>query len=135
MNERNLPHKKKLKHPKAFITQASNQKWTTYKEVLIGPNATNQKFELHSIYKNKTSILTMLLKIDKLWVVSGFSNSNSYDGSFERYKICLITQGFTQVKGGDYNDIFSPIVKLYFIFVIIVLVVQLDLIVSTSIGC
>jgi hypothetical protein len=70
-----------------------------------------------------------------LLVVNGFSNSNSYDGNIERYKTCLITQGFTQVKGGDYNDIFSPIVKLYYICVILVLIVQLDLIISTSIGC
>ena len=33
------------------------------------------------------------------------------DGQIEKYKVCLITQGFSQVEGIDYNETFAPVTK------------------------
>jgi Reverse transcriptase (RNA-dependent DNA polymerase) len=33
------------------------------------------------------------------------------DGSIQKYKVCIVTQGFTQVEGLDYNQTFAPVAK------------------------
>ena len=34
------------------------------------------------------------------------------DGQVQKYKACIIAQGFTQVEGLNYNQTFAPVVKL-----------------------
>ena len=33
------------------------------------------------------------------------------DGQIKHYKACLVTQGFSQVEGIDYNETFAPVTK------------------------
>lgn len=56
--------------------------------------------------------LVSLPPIGKLWVENGFFKvKENLNGSVHRYKACLMTKGFHQVFGFDFNETFSPIVK------------------------
>ncbi|GAA0147132.1 transmembrane signal receptor [Lithospermum erythrorhizon] len=44
------------------------------------------------------------------------------DGSIERYKACLVAKGFTQRMGIDYNETFTPVVKMSIVRSILVVV-------------
>ena len=44
-----------------------------------------------------------------------------------RYKKRLVAKDYTQTKGLDYNEVFSPIVKHSSIRILLALVAQLDL--------
>lgn len=46
--------------------------------------------------------------IGSKWV---YSIKVKSDGSLDRYKACLVAQGFTQEYGIDYEDIFAPMAK------------------------
>jgi hypothetical protein len=44
------------------------------------------------------------------------------DGSVKRHKAWLLSKGFSQVEGIDYNETFSPIVEMISIYLILALV-------------
>jgi hypothetical protein len=58
--------------------------------------------------------------IDSHWV---FKVKHHPDGSVERFKACIIAKGFKQHHGIDYDDTFSPVVKLATIQVLLSLAV------------
>ena len=68
--------------------------------------------EMGSLLKNKTWDLTKLpagkKALQNKWV---FRIKDESDGS-KRYKARLVVKGFQQKKGIDYNEIFSPVVKM-----------------------
>jgi hypothetical protein len=68
--------------------------------------------EFGALIKNKTWHLVPpragLNIIDSKWV---FKLKHKPDGSIDRYKACLVTKGFKQQYGVDYDDTFSPVVK------------------------
>lgn len=84
----------------------------TYEEAVTGNNSQNWKKaieeELRSHERNNTWTLTQ--RTDKKpitckWV---FCIKRNKEGGIERYKARLCARGFTQVKGLDYTETFSP---------------------------
>ena len=49
------------------------------------------------------------------------------DGKIQKYKACIVMQGFTQVKGIDFNKTFAPIAKLLSLCTILALAAKFNL--------
>jgi hypothetical protein len=84
---------------------------------------TTMNEEYHSLMVNDTWDLVPLLKGRKLvrckWV---YRTKYASDGSVERHKAQLVSKGFSQVEGIDYNETFSPIAKMNSIHLVLALV-------------
>jgi len=86
------------------------------------------KDEMKSIHNNHTFDLVKLPKgkraLDNRWIyrVKHESNSTSL-----RYKAILVAKGYSQRKGVDFNEIFSPVVKMSSIKTVLSLASTLDL--------
>ena len=68
--------------------------------------------ELSSICDNNTWELVDLPKdkkaIGSKWV---FKVKYDQDGTVQRYKACLVAQGFDQRYGSDYDEVFAPVAR------------------------
>eukprot|EP01018_Ginkgo_biloba_P037661 Gb_24335 [translate_table: standard] len=53
--------------------------------------------------------------------------SQKIEGKVEKYKTCLVAKGYSQVEGIDFNEIFSPIVKITSIRFILAVATAFDL--------
>ena len=49
------------------------------------------------------------------------------DGQVQKYKACIVAQGFTQVEGLDYDQTFAPVVKLLTFRAILAIAIQQNL--------
>ena len=71
------------------------------------------KEEFSSLQKNNTWELVDLPPGRKLlqckWV---FNNNFSADGSCLKYKEILVSKGYSQVHGIEYNETFAPVAKM-----------------------
>ncbi|WCJ18000.1 Transposon Ty1-LR1 Gag-Pol polyprotein [Euphorbia peplus] len=69
--------------------------------------------EMESLHKNETWELARLPEGKKalrcMWVLKKKPAVSEKEG--EKFKARLVAKGFTQVKGVDYNEIFSPVVR------------------------
>ena len=70
------------------------------------------KKEMESLYENELWDLVEPPKGRKIvmskWV---FKEKMGADGTTERYKARLVAQGFSQKRGFDYDETFSPVVR------------------------
>jgi hypothetical protein len=96
----------------------------TFAEALGHPYwDTTMNEEYRSLMENDTWDLVPLPKGRKLvickWV---YRTKYASDGSVERHKAQLVSKGFSQVEGIDYNETFSPIAKMNSIHLVLSLV-------------
>ena len=61
--------------------------------------------------------------ITNKWV---FVRKYDKDRNLQKYKACLVARGFSQMPGMDFNETFSPVVRLETIRTILVLAVAED---------
>ena len=58
---------------------------------------------------------------------NGFITSNEMADQVERYRARLVVKGYAQKEGVDFNEIFSPIIRLTIIRVVWTICVAFDL--------
>lgn len=84
--------------------------------------------EMKSLHDNHTFDLVKLPKgkkaLENRWIFRVKQESNS---TSPRYKARLVVKGFRQRKGVDFNEIFSPVVKMSSIRTVLSLAATLDL--------
>jgi hypothetical protein len=84
--------------------------------------------EMESLHKNETRDLVELSNgrkpIDSKWL---FKKNLKIIGQVENFKARLVEKGYSQVKGFDFGDIFSPNKKLNSIRVLMSLAATIDL--------
>jgi hypothetical protein len=62
--------------------------------------------------------------VGSCWV---FCIKRGLDGTVLKYKACLVAQGFTQIEGIDYDEMFTPVAKLALLHAIMALAAERDL--------
>lgn len=105
---------------------------STFQEVVSCSNdslwmATMQE-EMEALHKNKTWDLVVIPEVQKAignkWVYKIKCDAND---QVERYHARLVVKGYAQKEGIDFNEIFSPVVRLTTIRVVLVMCVAYDL--------
>ncbi|GJT69272.1 ribonuclease H-like domain-containing protein [Tanacetum coccineum] len=95
--------------PKSYVEAAQNKHWV---------EAMNN--EMEALFRDNTWILTDLPVTKKTigckWL---FKIKYKSSGEIERYKARLVAKGFSQRKGIDYKEKFSPVVKMIIVRCII----------------
>ncbi|RXN30143.1 Retrovirus-related Pol poly from transposon TNT 1-94 [Labeo rohita] len=117
-----------------WVTIASNPTTEpkTVKDVLSSPDKANWKEamekEMESLYAisvwNRVELPKGRKAVGSKWV---FKVKVDADGTFERHKARLVTQGFSQKFGSDYDETFSPVVRFESVRTIIAQAVQYGL--------
>ena len=87
--------------PKSIKAALNNENWVEAIHSEMGSLMRNETWTLVPRPANKNIVGCR-------WV---FKLKHNPDGSIERYKARLVAQGFSQVHGVDYNEVFSPVVK------------------------
>lgn len=103
-----------------------------YKDAMNGPDSKSWKLamdeEYNSLIKQGTWILRELppgrKAIKCKWVYKVKYNTS---GNIERYKARLVAKGYSQKYGIDYNETFSPVVRLDSIRLMLALVAKMDM--------
>lgn len=105
---------------------------TSYADAINGPDSAEWrkaiKAELDAHSKNKTWMIvprrTDCKEISSRWI---FKIKHDGPGGATRYKARLVARGYTQEEGVDFNEIFSPVVRMESIRLLFSLAVQFDL--------
>lgn len=92
----------KVIEPRSFEEEARDAKWVEAMKSEISALQENGTWELVPLPKHKKPIgCKWVYKVKYHW-----------DVSIERYKPRLVAKGYTQMEGIDFNETFSPIVKI-----------------------
>ncbi len=92
-------------NPTSLMEAQSHSNWPQWKEAMDGEMATLKcagTWQTVQCPHNKNVV-------GSKWV---FHIKCKADRSANKYKVCLIAQGFTQIYGVDYFDTYSPVAKL-----------------------
>lgn len=112
-----------------------NNEPQTYEDAMRSPNQKHWdaaiKKELDSLEINGTWVIAERPKgrktVKNKWVFKVKRNAN---GSIERYKARLVAKGFTQEKGIDYDETFSPVISAMSLRLLLAYAVENDYIVE-----
>nr|BDI54591.1 Retrovirus-related Pol polyprotein from transposon TNT 1-94 [Triticum aestivum] len=104
-------------NPTLEVMLLDHDKPTNYEEAMMSPDSKKcleaMKFEMGSMYENKVWTLVDLpddrQAIKNKWI---FKKKTDADGNVTVYKAQLVTKGFRQVQGVDYDETFSPVAML-----------------------
>jgi Reverse transcriptase (RNA-dependent DNA polymerase)/Integrase core domain/gag-polypeptide of LTR copia-type len=113
--QQTLRRSERIQQQKSLLTQTHFEP-RTYKQAIKCPDRQHwlnaMKEELESIKANNTWSKVDLPKdrkaIGSRWIFKLKCNEN---GEVERYKARLVAQGFTQVYGTDYDEVFAPVAR------------------------
>ena len=90
---------------------------TNYEEAMVSPDSAKwfkaMKSEMGSMYNNK--LWTLIDLPDDWWAIENkwiFKRKTDADSSVTIYKARIVTKGFWQVQGVDYDEIFSLVSML-----------------------
>jgi len=106
--------------PKIFNHALSDPKaseWIKAMEEEMESMKINQVWDLVDLPSGRRSI-------GNKWVLK---IKRKADGSIERYKAQLVAKGYTQEKGIDYEDTFSPVVRITSVRLILAIIAHIDL--------
>jgi hypothetical protein len=106
-------------NPKSLAQARSHADWPKWREAMDRELATLEEAGTWTIVPRPTDKNIVGSK----WV---FRIKRKANGSIEKYKACLVAQGFTQKFGIDYFDTFSPIAKLSSFRLILAIAAQND---------
>jgi len=133
-SERGRVHRRffQIKENIFFCMPLEIEEPTSYVEAVDSPNKKEwmdtMRDELDSMARNEVWDLVNLPPGRKAtgnkWV---FKVKHRVDGSIDKLKARLVAKGYTQVKGVDYEETFSPVVRLASIHLLLALVAHLDL--------
>ena len=116
----------------AAVAHDTNSNPRTYAKAMACPDAAKWElacneekhmFEHMGVYK-MVPCLTDCKVVGSKWV---FKIKCGPNGSIQKHKACLIVQGFTQIKGIDFNKTFVPVMKFASLCTILMLAAKLDL--------
>ena len=129
----NRPHKPSQRYPPSnYVLLTDDGEPSCFQEACDDEHSKDWKKamqeEMDSLLENKTWELVKLPKerksLQNKWV---YRIKQDGEGKKERYKARLVVKGFAQKEGIDFNEIFSPVVKMSSIRVVLGLIAALNL--------
>jgi hypothetical protein len=81
--------------------------------------------EIKATVKNKTcELVNLLVGVKKIGVEWVYKTKINESGEVDKCKACLVTKGYAQEHGIDYNEVFAPVARWDTIRMVLALAVQ-----------